>query len=113
LTRFNACSARAGSTFSPSFSLPTPYENISCDFYHRAGDGRVPEFLRAEEGRANGHFVCYHDSRCVDDQEELDQEDIDRFGRSLAGCEEEDDCEKGGSVSFSFRIGFTFADSLI
>jgi hypothetical protein len=90
------------------------YENISCDFYHRAGDSRVPEFLRPEEGRANGLFVRYHDSFRVLDQEDLEhQEELERFGGNLAGCEEEVDREEGSiACRFSFRLGVSFTYSL-
>ena len=71
--------------------------------------------MRAEERRANGrYFHCKHDPRHVDNEEELNhQENLERFSRGLAGCEEEIDREEGGSIAFAKRIGFTLADSLI
>jgi hypothetical protein len=90
--RIRACPATVGSTFSMFVQLNHIYENIRFDFYHRACDGRVPGFLRAEERRANGCFDFNDNPRHLDDQEELDdQEDVDCFDRSLAGREEEGD----------------------
>jgi hypothetical protein len=63
-------------------SVYQTYENISCDFYYRAGNSRVPELVR-EEGRADGGFFDSHDAWHVDHQEDhrevVDQEDKRRF----------------------------------
>jgi hypothetical protein len=69
--------------------------------------------VRAEDRTDNGRFDCNHDSRHCD-QEELDhKENVDCFDRGIAGCEEEDDREEGGSITFSFRVGLAFANSLV
>jgi len=67
--------------------LNQSYENYCFYVDHRPGDGRVPEFLRAEERRANGCFQRVDDSRHFDDHqeklhhEELEhQEEHERFG---------------------------------
>jgi hypothetical protein len=107
------------STFSTFVQFNQTYENISCDFYYRAGNSRVSELVR-EEGRANGSFFDdSHDPWHVDHQEDhrkvVDQEDQRRFSRSVSfsGSQEEHEEGCGGSVAFCQRIGFTFSDSLI
>ena len=65
-SRFNACPANPGSTFSGLAQLNHTYENIRFDFCYRARHGRVPEFVRAEEGGADGFFYN-HDSRWDDE----------------------------------------------
>ena len=101
MRRFNACSAGHRSTFSTFVQLNQSYENHCFYVDHRPGDGRVLEFLRTEEGRADGRLQRVHDS-FFDDEEELDHEEIiERFSRGLAGCEEEVDHEEGRSIAFA------------
>ena len=79
-TRFNACSAGHGSTFSSFVQLNQSYENHCFDVDHCPGDGRVLEFLCPEKRRADGRIQRVHDSCFIDDQEELDHKEvIERF----------------------------------
>jgi len=77
---------RGGSDILAFVQLNQSYENYCFDVDHRVGDGRVPEFLCAEERRADGCFHFVHDSRHGDNQEEFYceelyyQEVIERFG---------------------------------
>jgi len=111
-----ACSRRVGSTSSRSFSLTNSYENIRFDFYYRVGGVRVCRLPGPEEGKRTEHDCCHYHAWHVDHEEELDhQEVLDRFRGGVA-CEEEDNHhEERGSFAFTgrFRIGFTFANSLI